>query len=604
MTIHPALESVGHLFGTNLIFRVPRYQRYFAWDAEEINDFLSDLDLCLKARAAGQKREHFFGGLVTVRAQVSGSSRQNMEVIDGQQRLASFSMLAAQLQNAVIKLSQTVDPTPGDSPKGFLEKFAKALHDKYKIYQDKINLQVVAINRLELSKPDFQFFKGLMDGQSPKIERDSHRLLKQAWERIAGKLDEIVSAATTDIEKAEALSRVDTVIEEDWILIHMVTDSKAEAYRLFRVLNDRGTGLTEGELLRAQVLEALDGTASDPQLQTVEETWDKILADTPDAVEQQLRSIFSSMTGKRAGKTTLLDEFLAKIFPELESKPTPMTVKDVVKKVERLYEEINLLKKLQGGEWPFPSSPKVTAWDRSRLGLLICELKHTNCLPLLLAASQLKERDFSEIVQMVERFMFRYKIISDAHIGTGTKIYHDESVEIRRNPGTYKVASLKKALQSLLDKSANDTLFKNRLQGLTYSRELTNKPLKYFLITLESYLPWYRAGAKGTPKCQTQMMVFDPSATTIEHVYAENAAPPDPKLEPLLDTLGNLTLLGSKDNDAAGNKPFSKKKAIFKKSPLVLNRDIAKKSSWNAANVAARQDDMMNMSLKVFRLTP
>ncbi|TIV75533.1 MAG: DUF262 domain-containing protein, partial [Mesorhizobium sp.] len=45
MTIHPALESVGHLFGSNLIFRVPRYQRYYAWTAEQIADFLNDLDL-------------------------------------------------------------------------------------------------------------------------------------------------------------------------------------------------------------------------------------------------------------------------------------------------------------------------------------------------------------------------------------------------------------------------------------------------------------------------------------------------------------------------------------------------------------------------------
>jgi hypothetical protein len=52
MAIHPALESVGHLFGSNLIFRVPRYQRYYAWDAEQIADFLNDLELCCKARAA------------------------------------------------------------------------------------------------------------------------------------------------------------------------------------------------------------------------------------------------------------------------------------------------------------------------------------------------------------------------------------------------------------------------------------------------------------------------------------------------------------------------------------------------------------------------
>ncbi|MEO3470933.1 DUF262 domain-containing HNH endonuclease family protein [Roseomonas sp. CAU 1739] len=604
MSIHPALESVGHLFGTNLIFRVPRYQRYYAWDAEQIADFLTDLELCVKARAAGTTREHFFGGLVTVRTNVEGSSRQNMEVIDGQQRLASFFMLAAQLRNAALQLADAVDTSAADNPKEFLQAFAKTLKAKYERYEDKIKLQVVEIDRLELSKPDLVFFKDLIEGRNPTTSRTSHKLLKQAWDRIGAKLAQIVAAESADVAKAEALSRVDTVMEEDWILIHMITDSKAEAYRLFRVLNDRGTGLTEGELLRAQLLEALDGVATSAQMQSVEETWDTILGEPPEVVEQQLRSIYASMIGKRPGKTTLLDEFLAGCFPELASLPlSASAVQEVVAKVQRLHVEINLLVKLQGGEWPFPSSTKVTAWDRSRLGLLINELKHTNCMPLLLAAAQLVEKDFAEVVQMLERLMFRYKIICDAHIGAATSIYHAQAVKIRKASTSYKIAELRKELQGLLDKSANDMVFKSRLQGMMYSRELTNKPLKYLLITLESYLRWYRAGAKGAPKCLDKMVVFDPSATTVEHVYPEKASPADGTLEPLLDTLGNLTLLGSTDNDAAGNKPFSKKKTIFEKSLVGLNQEIAKNTAWTAAVVEARQTDLEKVALKVFRMT-
>jgi hypothetical protein len=122
------------------------------------------------------------------------------------------------------------------------------------------------------------------------------------------------------------------------------------------------------------------------------------------------------------------------------------------------------------------------------------------------------------------------------------------------------------------------------------------------LITLENYLPWYRKGATGAPKCLNKMQVFDPSATTVEHVYPENAVPPDPSLASLLDTLGNLTLLGSSDNDAAGNKPFAVKRAIFDKSPLVLNQEIAKNGSWTNSVVKARQTDLEDVALKVFRL--
>ncbi|WP_166016326.1 MULTISPECIES: HNH endonuclease family protein [Chelativorans] len=301
----------------------------------------------------------------------------------------------------------------------------------------------------------------------------------------------------------------------------------------------------------------------------------------------------------------MLDEFLAGCFPELASLPLSAgDVAGVVAKVKKLHEEIHLLVKLQGGEWPFSSSTKVTAWDRSRLGLLINELKHTNCMPLLLAATQLAEKDFADVVQMLERFMFRYKVISDAHIGAATSVYHEQAVAIRKAPAAYKIANLRKKLQALLDKSANDAVFKSRLQGMMYERELTNKPLKYLLITLESYLRWYRDGAKGAPRCLDKMVVFDPSATTVEHVYPEKASAADASLDPLLDTLGNLTLLGSTDNDAAGNKPFAKKKAIFEKSLVGLNQEIAKNAAWTAAVVEARQTDLEQVALKVFRMTP
>lgn len=602
MAIHPALESVGQLFLVNHIFRVPPFQRYYAWDAEQIGDFLNDLELCLKDRAAGKQRAHFFGGLVTARTDVVGSSRQNMEIIDGQQRVASFSMLAAQLRNAVVRLARVVDEHAADNPKKFLLDFADKLRNTYERYQDKINLQVVDIDRLELSNPDRTYFKDLMTGQAPAPSRQSHRLLKQAWEKIGAKLSELVADQPSDIEKAKILSLVDTVMQDDWNLIHMVTDSKDEALRLFRVLNDRGTGLTEGELLRSQLLEAVDGVAIQKQKETIEQTWDQILGADPDAVDVQLRTLFASITGKRAGKSTLLDEFKENIFEEIAVPMTPAGVKTIIKKVEDLKSQIDVLVKLQGGDWPYPSNSKSTAWDRSRLGLLIGELKHTNCLPLLLSATQLPEAQFAAIVQILERFMFRYKVVANAHIGAATNVYHAQSVQIRKAKSKYKIQSLRNDLQALLDKSANDEDFRLGLTKITYSRTLTNKPLKYLLITLESYLRWYRKGAAGQPVCLDKMVVFDPSATTIEHIYAENASTASPQMSPIADTLGNLTLLGSSDNDAAGNKPFSKKKLIFAKSALLMNRELGKRPTWTAVAVAKRQKDLEEVALKIFRL--
>lgn len=604
MSIQPYLESVGELFGKNHIFRVPRYQRYYAWDTEQITDFLNDLDLCVKSYTSGNgRREHFFGGLVTVRVGVPGTSRLNMEVIDGQQRLASFSMLVAQLRNVALQLAGQVDQSAPDNPHKFLVDFAGDLRSKYQTFNDKINLTLVQIDRLELSKPDVGFFKDLLSGANPAPTRTSHRRLRDAWDRIGTWLNALVVSIPTDKERAQALSFVDTVVNGDWILIHMITDSKAEAYRLFRVLNDRGTGLTEGELIRSQLLEALDGTATPAQLTTVEAIWDEILASEPDVVEQQLRTVYASMTGTRAGKASLLDDFVSKVFPELATPPlTPASALQLVVKVENLKRDIYLLNKLQGGDWPYPSTAVVTGWDKSRLGLLINELKHTNCLPLLLSATSLTEQQFSDIVQSLERFMFRYKVICNAHIGAATNIYHAHAVAIRTNPQGYNLAQLRNELQARLDASASDNVFRVNLRTMKYSRDQSNKPLKYLLITLESYLNWHLAGTQGLPVCLSKMTVFDPSATTIEHIHAQNGAMPHPVLDALVDTLGNLTLLGAGDNAAAGNQPFPAKRAIFAQSALRMNREVANNAQWTDAEVNARLTALEDAAIKIFRV--
>ena len=67
MAIKPIQLPIEFLFEQNHTFEVPKYQRGYAWDDEAIGDFVEDLDRCVKARLAGDHRNHFFGGIVTVR---------------------------------------------------------------------------------------------------------------------------------------------------------------------------------------------------------------------------------------------------------------------------------------------------------------------------------------------------------------------------------------------------------------------------------------------------------------------------------------------------------------------------------------------------------
>ena len=43
MDITPSYVSIGKLFERNILFEVPKYQRYYAWEDEQVEDFIEDI---------------------------------------------------------------------------------------------------------------------------------------------------------------------------------------------------------------------------------------------------------------------------------------------------------------------------------------------------------------------------------------------------------------------------------------------------------------------------------------------------------------------------------------------------------------------------------
>ncbi|MCC6207364.1 MAG: HNH endonuclease [Gammaproteobacteria bacterium] len=85
-----------------------------------------------------------------------------------------------------------------------------------------------------------------------------------------------------------------------------------------------------------------------------------------------------------------------------------------------------------------------------------------------------------------------------------------------------------------------------------------NAPLRYLLITIEDHTKWVEKGAQGEPKCIDKTRVFDLPGTTLEHVYPRSASAAERKadLEEVKQSLGNLTILGTGENDKLANKSF------------------------------------------------
>ena len=219
-----------------------------------------------------------------------------------------------------------------------------------------------------------------------------------------------------------------------------------------------------------------------------------------------------------------------------------------------------------------------------------------------MALKLLKPQQFARGVVSLERFVFRYKTIGNAHISPATKVYHEHACQIRSSPAVYKIGSLRTALSELIEQYASEQRFSTAVSELTYSPRGNNGHIRYLLIAIEDYYQWYENGAQGIPVCKDKTRILDIANTTLEHIYPRNvkAKDRDADLEPVKHEIGNLTLLGPGENNAVANKKFAEKREAFGKSNLRLNREIAKNDNWKNSNVEARTALLARMAEKIF----
>jgi len=92
LELDPKLLTIAELFNGVACYMVPIYQRNYAWQMEQIEQMLRDIQDALN----DQKKSYFLGNLIVTLHQCSDGSKDapyNYEVIDGQQRLTTLYLL-------------------------------------------------------------------------------------------------------------------------------------------------------------------------------------------------------------------------------------------------------------------------------------------------------------------------------------------------------------------------------------------------------------------------------------------------------------------------------------------------------------------------------
>lgn len=593
--ITPNAETFAQLFTKR--FEVPRYQRTYDWDDEQVGDVLGDL---LRVHEGGADVWHFFGALVTIVIPAPATvPKVYFEVVDGQQRLATLLIVVAELRRA-LEAAAAAAQSDGDTAAAGVA--TAAVHDLATLLSEH------GLARLVLSRRDRQYFEEVVAGTAatpPKDADEAHAKLHKAQQKIVAELIEVVrEGAGTPAQRVGQLLRFKQTVLTRCYVVHLETPDRREAYRLFATLNDRGRKLSVGALLRTHTLSLLEGY--DTQMDTAEEAWDDLLREGQNWADAFLGGFFASYSGRRVTSAELFDAFLVQFAAELPAAPAADAAQaNAIREFAiRLRTEGAFFQRLQGGQWPF-SGGSASDWDRDRLARLVKILGHTLSFPLLLAVGrECGEARFAKLVLTLERFVFRYITISRASADALAKSAYYPVAKLARETQRFESNTLENELKRLRDDYANDEVFATNLKERMKYRDgapAQNRLLKHFLTTLEDHYAWWAGGANGRPRA-TKHSVFDFAQTNLEHIHPRNPEAADRvvALDAIVHDLGNMTLLDEDDGRVASNDVFAEKQSIYASSKIALSRELGEVDEWTPTQVDERAEWYAQMALKIF----
>ncbi|WP_216922992.1 DUF262 domain-containing protein [Synechococcus sp. CCAP 1479/9] len=230
-------------------FVVPAYQRPYAWEKNQAQQLVDDL---LDAYGDNPDSDYFLGSVVIVKQEGSPKS----EIVDGQQRLTSLSILISVIRHLV---PEHLNQVRSDIGQILLRDFMG-----------------VQSKGLVIRKSDQVFFHEMIvvDGGIRRLRElrtslsSSQQCIKNNAEVFANRLESMIKATA---DKARFPQEFLKYILHQVRLVLISDDDFRSAYRIFSTMNNRGLPLGVSDLLKAILLEQI----SDSEIQHYTEIWER-----------------------------------------------------------------------------------------------------------------------------------------------------------------------------------------------------------------------------------------------------------------------------------------------------------------------------------------
>lgn len=596
MKIEPLNKVVGSLFGESSIFVVPKYQRAYSWQLDNVEEFCDDIKYLYDQNKQGLNTEHFLGSFVCVCLPPKALDEKRIyQLVDGQQRLSTICLLASRV---IYKIQNLV----GDEEFKILclEKIKK-IKKKFVFYYPEENDKYDCA-RVQLSRKDQKFYEELITNYHANYEKDkspiSHKLLLQAADYIDKWLIGFDGENNNII-----LNNLDYLVRSfsnSCRIINILMDTQSEAYKIFQVINDRGRSLSTADLLRATTLGMMEEAgATDEQMELAENYWNEISTDGDKTADYILQTYYISRKARKINKSTMYDVFISEFF---ENKNVSL----ITKQIEDILESKKTIELIKDGEWPFLSSSRYTPYQKNKLANIIRLFKHTQSIALLLSASRHKEKKFYHLIFIIEKFFFRFKVISGRRFDPAAKAYYELIKEINKMGDMYHLQKFMSSLSVTIKDRSPDHDVLEYVDNISYDVNGDNRILKFLLLTIEEGWDWaeknYPQGFKGLFKYHINDLTSSPSNVSIEHIYSQNSKTLNVDLEEYKHKIGNLCLLNTMKNSIIGDNDFNKKSNMYKTSGFNTTIEISNNDTWNISNIHDHQKNIKEKSLKIFNL--
>ncbi|MET7366456.1 DUF262 domain-containing protein [Streptomyces sp. NPDC005566] len=543
------------VFCSDYDFRIPDYQRPYAWQTEQAQQLLADLE---EALLRGDGEPYFLGSLVLVK----DSRAAEADVIDGQQRLTTLTILLAVMRDLaqqpdVVTNLVAMISEPGNTVLGLKAK-----------------------PRLTLRPRDADFFhqhiqtsgsiKTLLELNPHNLRTDAQRAV-QANARV---LHAALSAWTDDQRLALC-----TLMGVQTFLVAVSTPDLDSAHRIFSVMNSRGLDLSPADIFKAQIIGEIDEQVSETYARRWEDAEESLGREEFSDLFMHIRMIFS---GERA-RLELLKEFQTQVLSHYKGG----RAKEFVDEVLVPYAEASAMirdKTYAAGD----GSPQVNAWFRRLL-----QLDNNDWWPAALWALRSHGDDpvwLGSFLRSLERLAASMFV---RRIYTTPRVLRFAELLTELNAGL----GLEAPAFQLTEAERTETLA--RLDGDVYYELRTRR---FILLRLDELVAE-----------DDIVATYDAPRITVEHVLPQNPGPQsqwradftvDQRKE-WTHRLANLVLLSRTKNSQVQNLDFTDKKDRYLRRGVVafpLTTQVLGQDTWTPEHLEKRQTELLGLLAEEWRL--